>query len=82
MKLSKVELYIWGFNDEREVDPVEALEYMEERSKRDIVFEVGEISTIDLPNPTDDNYPLNKKGSLNYCRSMNWNNKCGTWVKV
>jgi len=82
MKLHKVELYIWGFNDDRDVDAKEFLEYVKDRERRDVVLVVGDISTVELPNPTDDNYPLNKTGSLTYCRSMNWNNKFGTWVKV
>jgi hypothetical protein len=69
MKLSKVELYIWGFNDEREVDPREALEYLEDRSRRDIVLVIGDTQTIEIPNPKDDNYPLNHKNEdLPFCR--------------
>lgn len=73
MKLSKVELYVWGFNDDKDVDAKEFFEYARDREKRDVVLVVGDISTIDLPNPIDDNYPLNREGSLDYCRSLNWN---------
>jgi hypothetical protein len=71
MKLSKVELYIWGFNDERDADPIEVLDYVKDRSKRDIAFVIGDVSTTELPDPVGDNFPLNKKGeALTFCRSI------------
>lgn len=69
MRLSKVELYVWGFNDERDVDPFEALQGLRNSSRRDIVLVIGDVRSIVIPDPKDDNYPLNiRDQELPFCR--------------
>jgi hypothetical protein len=71
MKLSKVEVYVWGFNDEKEVDGVEALEDLKNESRRDIELVIGNVESVDLPDPDGDDYPLNfRDRALSFCRYM------------
>jgi hypothetical protein len=71
MKLTKVELYVWGFNDEKDVDPLEALPEIRNTARRDIALVIGETRTATLPDPEDDDYPLNLKDqNLKFCRDV------------